>query len=146
MEYNIKNLINEDTLKKSIANNDDDYGKAIVQVAINVMEHLDSFEGDFNIGYSPDMTTPHGIICHCDTEGGITGFMAGAARNITANCHILGWKFYLADVISPFSLEDEEMHEKLAKNLTDAGLASKDEVKECIKGLIERYRAANPEK
>ena len=76
----IKGLINKEALQASIDNNNDPYGKACVDVAINVMKHLDNFEGEFNIGYNPDMTTPHGIICKCDDQGGITGFMAERGR------------------------------------------------------------------
>jgi hypothetical protein len=116
----IKGLINKDALQKSIAANQDGYGGACVNVAINVMKHLDDFDDDFNIGYNPDMTTPHGIICKCDDQGGITGFMAGAARNIVANCHILGWKFYIADVLSPYDIDRNEAIEKAIKSVVDA--------------------------
>lgn len=136
----IKGLINKEALQKSIDVNTDGYGGACVNVAINAMKHLDDFEGDFNIGYSPDMTTPHGIICKCDDQGGITGFMAGATRNIIANCHVLGWKFYLADVLSPYNIERDEDIEKAIKNVVDAKLISYDEAKTYTTELIERYK------
>lgn len=141
MKYNIKNLINEDVLQKNIELNQDPYGKACVQVAINVMEYLDNFKGEFNIGYSPNMTTPHGIMCECDDQGGITGFMAGAARNMVAICHTLGWKFYLADVLSPYDLDKHDRHEEVANIISDAkGVnVSFDEAMEYINGLVERY-------
>jgi hypothetical protein len=137
----IKGLINKDALQQSIDINQDDYGGACVNVAINVMKHLDSFEGEFNIGYSPDMTTPHGIICKCDDQGGITGFMAGAARSIVAKCHVLGWKFYIADVLSPYSIEREEEVEKAIKNVVDAKLISYNEAKTYATDLISRYKS-----
>jgi len=141
-DYNsIKGLINKDTLQKSIGANTDGYGGACVNVAINVMKHLDDFDGEFNIGYNPDMTTPHGIICKCDDQGGITGFMAGAARNIVANCHILGWKFYLADVLSPYDIERDEAIEKAIKNVIDAKLCKYKEAKAYTNDLIQRYKA-----
>lgn len=136
----IKGLINKDVLQKSIDVNSDGYGAACVNVAINVMFHLDDFDGNFNIGYHPDMTTPHGIICACDDQGGITGFMAGAARNIVTQCHILGWKFYLADVLHEHNIEDEEYIEKVIKNLVDANLVEYDEAASYIIKLIKRYK------
>lgn len=137
----IKGLINKEALQKSIDVNTNGYGGACVNVAINVMKHLDDFEGEFNIGYNPDMTTPHGIICKCDDQGGITGFMAGAARNIIANCHVLGWKFYLADVLSPYDIEKDEDIEKAIKNVVDAKLTSYDEAKAYTTDLIARFKS-----
>jgi len=137
----IKGLINKDALQKSIDANTDGYGGACVNVAINVMKHLDEFKDEFNIGYNPDMTTPHGIICKCDDQGGITGFMAGAARNIIANCHVLGWKFYLADTLSPYDIERDEDIEKAIKNVVDAKLVSYDEAKAYTADLIKRYKS-----
>ena len=137
----IKGLINKDALQKSIDANTDGYGGACVNVAINVMKHLDDFEDDFNIGYSPDMTTPHGIICKCDDQGGITGFMAGAARNIIAQCHMLGWKFCLADVLNQYNIERDEDVEKSIKNVVDAKLVDYKEAKSYTNDLIQRYKA-----
>ena len=137
----IKGLINKDALQKSIDANTDDYGGACVNVAINVMKHLDNFEGEFNIGYNPDMTTPHGIICKCDDQGGITGFMAGAARNIVANCHILGWKFYLADVLNQYNIDNKSDIDKYIKNVVDAKLVDFNEAKSYTDDLIQRYKA-----
>lgn len=137
----IKGLINKEALQKSIDANQDGYGGACVNVAINVMEHLDNFEGEFNIGYNPDMTTPHGIICKCDDQGGITGFMASAARNIVAQCHKLGWKFYLADVLNQYNIEREEDVEKSIKNVVDAKLCNYEEAKSYADDLIQRYKA-----
>lgn len=137
----IKGLINKDALQKSIDANQDGYGGACVNVTINVMKHLDSFEGEFNIGYNPDMTTSHGIICKCDDQGGITGFMAGAARNIVAQCHVLGWKFYLADVLNKYNIERNEDVEKSIKNVVDAKLISYDEAKAYTTDLISRYKS-----
>jgi hypothetical protein len=138
----IKGLINKEALQASIDNNKDSYGGACVQVAINVMKYLDSFEGEFNIGYNPDMTTPHGIICKCDDQGGITGFMAGAARNIVAQCHKLGWKFYLADVINQHMLEDNDQLEKAIANISDSenGIIDEDSARKYVAELIERFK------
>jgi flavodoxin len=145
MKYNIKKLINKDILDKQIEINSDDYGGAAVQVAVNVMEFLDNFEGEFNIGYSPDMTTPHGIICECDDQGGITGFMAGAARNIVAHCHEFGWKFYLADVISQYDIDDEGHIDKCVNNvmnLENIEVSEKDVI-EYVQGLKSRFLQKN---
>jgi len=46
----IKGLINKESLQTSIEVNKDGYGSACVNVAINVMKHLDDFQGEFNIG------------------------------------------------------------------------------------------------
>ena len=137
MKYNIKKLINKDILDKQIEINKDGYSSACVKVAINVMEFLDNFEGEFNIGYSPDMTTPHGIICQCDDQGGITGYMAGAARNIVTHCHELGWKFYIADVINIYNIDDDETIEKIVNDvvIADTINVSEKEVREYIVGL-----------
>jgi hypothetical protein len=137
----IKGLINKDALQKSINANQDEYGAACVNVAINVMKYLDDFDDDFNIGYHPDMTTPHGIICKCDDQGGITGAMAGFARNIVSKCHILGWKFYIADVLSPYDIDINEDIEKAIKNVVDAKLVDYKEAKSFTDSLIERYKA-----
>lgn len=137
----IKGLINKEALQKSIDANQDGYGGACVNVAINVMKHLDGFDDEFNIGYNPDMTTPHGIICKCDDQGGITGFMTGAARNIIANCHILGWKFYLADVLNEYNIERNEDVEKIIKNVVDAKLCKYEEAKSYCNDLIARFKS-----
>lgn len=139
---NIKGLINKEYLDKQIEVNQDEYGSACVNVAINVMKYLDSFDKEFNIGYHPDMTTPHGIICECDDQGGITGFMAGAARNIVAICHELGWKFYLADVISSYDVDDDQrINEKIENILNCKDLTlNEQEVRDYVKDLIKRYK------
>ena len=87
------------------------------------------------------MTTPHGIICKCDDQGGITGFMAGDARNIVANCHILGWKFYLADVLNQYNIDNKSDIDKYIKNVVDAKLVDFNEAKSYIDDLIQRYKA-----
>lgn len=137
----IKGLINKEVLQKFIDLNTDAYGAACVNVAINVMKHLDDFKGEFNIGYSPDMTTPHGIICKCNDQGGITGYMAGAATNIVARCYVLGWKFYLADVLNSYNIDNNEEIEKYIKQIVDARLVNYDEAKKYTTELIKRYKS-----
>lgn len=135
----INGLINKDALQKSIDANKDAYGSACVKVAINVMKYLDDFNGEFNIGYYPDMATPHGIICKCDDQGGITGFMASAARNIVAQCHKLGWKFYLADLLDPYNIDDSEEIDKYINVIVDSNLVGIDEANHYVSDLIKRY-------
>lgn len=145
MKYNIQKLINKDILDTQIEINNDGYGGACVQVAINVMEFLDSFDGDFNIGYHPDLTTPHGIICKCDDQGGITGYMASAAINIVTYCHELGWKFYLADVINKYNIDDNEQIDKFVDNVVNLEYidVSEKAAREYIEELRERSRKNN---
>ena len=143
-ELGIKGLVNPEALQKSIDGNDDGYGGACVQVAINVMKHLDTFEGEFNIGYHPDMTTPHGIVCACDDQGGITGFMAGAARNIVAVCYKDGWKFWLADVYSKYDIDDEGNIRDLDKRVGTLTRApdldvTEEQIRTYVQELFDRY-------
>ena len=140
----IKGLVNKEALLKQIEINDDGYGSACVNIAINVMMHLDNFEGEFNIGYHPDMTTTHGIICACDDQGGITGFMASAARNIVAQCYKDGWKFWLADVISSYDVDNTEALERYISNILKSELVSKKEAEEYVEELVARYKKNNP--
>jgi len=141
-KYNIKQLINKDLLDKQIEVNQDGYGGACVQVAINVMEYLDDFNQEFNLGYYPDLTTPHGIICHCDDQGEITGFMAGAARNIVTACHEKGWKFWLADVISVYDVDDSERKDSYIETLLKYNIPDLDEntIREYTNNLISRFK------
>lgn len=137
---NIKGLINKEDLLKSVDVNNDRYGGACVNVAINVMEYLDEFEGEFNIGYHPDTTTTHGIICKCDDEGGITGLMASAVRNMVARCHELGWKFYIADVLNKYNFENKDEIKEIIKNVIKADLASYKDASVYISELVERFK------
>ena len=88
------------------------------------------------------MTTPHGIICHCDDVGGITGFMAGAVRNIVTLCHEKGWKFYLADVISSYDIDVSDRLEKNIDNILKVDDLKLDEktVRDYVVNLIKRYK------
>ena len=140
--YNIRQLINPEVLNKNIVLNKDGYGGACVQVAINVMEFLDDFDQEFNLGYHPDLTTPHGIICHCDDQGGITGFMASAARNIIMVCHEKGWKFGLADVISIYDVDNQSKIDEYITKISNIDLLNLDEqtVREYADALIKRYK------
>lgn len=138
----IKCLINKELLTKYVnTNKDDGYGNACTHIAINVMRHLDNFKGEFNIGYSPDMTTPHGIICKCDDQGGITGFMAGIITNIVTKCYKSGWKFYLSSAISEYDIGREEHIEKYINNITATGLVSHEEAKAYVDSLIKRFKS-----
>jgi hypothetical protein len=70
-----------------VTNNTDPYGKAIVDVAREVMRLLDEREGDFDT---------HKIICEADDNikmGGITGFMAGCVAQMVSHCHSRGEEF-----------------------------------------------------
>lgn len=136
----IKGLVNKDELLKQIKINSDGYGSACVNIAINVMRHLDNFEGEFNIGYHPDMTTPHGIICECDDQGGITGYMAGAARNIVTLCYKDGWKFFLAGVVNPYNMDKPESIDEYIKSIVEANLVSKEDAEAYVKELVARYK------
>ena len=140
--YEIRNMrINQEIWNNFVTNNDDAYGGACVKVAENVMNHLDTFEGDFNIGYNPDMTTPHGIICKCDDQGGITGFMAGAVTQMVVLCHKLGWKFYLADKINSYNLNNEEDVANVIDKLVECKELdiSSQEAQSYVEGLKQRY-------
>lgn len=143
MTDEIKGLINPEIWQNAQDNNQDPYGGACVNVAHNVMKHLDTFEGDFNIGYNPDMTTPHGIICECDNQGGITGFMAGAVVSMVCGCHKLGWKFYLANHISSYDVDAKDRLDEVVDELVEAEHidVSKEEAEEYIEGLVGRYKA-----
>lgn len=139
----IKGLINREHLQKIIDTTQDGYGSACVNVALNVMEYLEDFAGEFNIGYHPDMTTPHGIICKCDDQGGITGAMAGMARNIVAQCYVTGWKFYLADVLNKYNIQRDEDIDRMIKQVVDAELCTHNEAKAYTEELIHRYNERN---
>lgn len=72
---------------KVLKNNQDDYGKACVDVARQVMVILDKDE---------DIGDPHSLICRaCEDvdEEGITGFMAGAVASIVSGYHSRGEDF-----------------------------------------------------
>jgi len=143
MSDEIKGLINEEGWNKAVeVNSADGYSMACVNVARNVMRYLDTFEGEFNIGYHPDMTTPHGIICHCDDQGGITGFMAGAARNMVACFHRDGWKFYLADAISEYDIDNPARYKKSIDALVNAENieVTREEAERYVQELVKRYK------
>jgi hypothetical protein len=71
--------------------------------------------------------------------------MAGAARNIVCICHELGWKFYLADVISSYDVNDDERVEKHIKNILNCKdlTLEEQEVRDYVKELIKRYKDKN---
>lgn len=137
----IKGLINKEVFQEVIDENNDPYGSACVNVAINIMEYLDTFTDQFNIGYHPDLTTPHGIICECDDQGGISGFMAAASRNMVAKYHEIGWKFYIADMINPCNINDIEDVENSINAVVEANLVSRNEAVAYTNDLIERYKS-----
>lgn len=142
----IRGLVNPGAWRNWQDNNKDPYGRACVKIARKVMEYLDGTEPfEYNIGYKPDMTTPHGIICHVDDEG-ITGFMAGMVRNMVAVCYRDGWKFFLADVISPYDVDDLQKIDRHIATVVDGDLGVKeDEVRRWTADLIDRWKEANPE-
>lgn len=131
--------INEHILEKQKDINSDAYRGACVAVVENVLNYLDTFEGEFNIGYYPDMTTPHGIICECDDQG-LTGFMARTVRNIVCICHELGWKFYVASLLSKCDLKNKELHNEIIYSLTENKHlnVTEKEIRDYIKGLFKR--------
>jgi len=149
MSDEIKNLVNEKAWEEYKQKNTDGYGRACIKIARRVMQYLDENPVEFNIGYHPDMTTPHGIVCHCDYDEGITGFMAGAVRQMVCICYKDGWKFWLADSISPVSVQDWHEEEGVPGDVTskvhtaiDKGHlvgVSKEEVDRYAAQLLERY-------
>lgn len=142
------NLINKETFEKWKDNNADEYGGACVQVAENVIKYLDEHPNiEFNIGYYPDMTTPHGIICDCDDAGGITGFMASFVNQMIAVCYKDGWKFWLACMISPITVKanNTEEIERIIEKITNSAIqgeiqATPREILHYSEDLIKRYK------
>lgn len=126
----IKGLVNKELWDRFVENNDDDpYGAAAVNVARNVMLHLDEHPDiEFNVGYHPDMTTPHGIICACDDQGGITDFQADCVRQAVTTVYKDGWKFFMAGALSPHSIMDpdrvHEVVEEVFKAIDDGTIAA----------------------
>ncbi|WP_461587226.1 hypothetical protein [Winogradskyella sp.] len=104
------------------------------------MKYLDNVSNEFNIGYNPDVTTPHGIICKCDNEG-ITRFMASAVRNIVAQCHVLGWTFFIAYVITPSNVNDCKRIEDTINEVVRINLINYVEAKLYTDNLIKRYNS-----
>jgi hypothetical protein len=142
-EHTSNTRINHHILESTKQKNQDAYGAACVQVAVNVMNYLDTFDEDFNIGYSPDLTTPHGIVCYCDDAGGITGFMAGCVRNTVTVCHTLGWKFYIADVLDAYSMDKLSAHDKIVNDLVECEHINitEPQIRDYIKELVTRYKS-----
>lgn len=80
-------ITKQDDWDKWVESNQDDYGKACVDVAREVMRYLDEREGDFDC---------HAIITEADDNikaGGITGFMAAAVAQMVSHCHSRGEEF-----------------------------------------------------
>jgi hypothetical protein len=142
----IRGLVDREAWANWNKNNKDPYGGCCVKIARRVMEYLDGKENlDFlNIGYSPDLSTPHGIVCHCDYDEGITGFMAGAVRTMVTTCYREGWKFYMGDVLSSYNIDNQEEIDKYITKVVEAELASEDEVRSWTTDLIARWKAENP--
>lgn len=80
-------IANQESWDKWVASNTDGYGGACVAVARNAMRLLD--EG-FELKEPNDT---HKLICQADDQGGITGFMAGAAASMISQCHSRGDEF-----------------------------------------------------
>lgn len=89
-------LKNESAWNEYVSNNKDSYGGTCINVAKRVMELLDEDPTPLEVGYYPNLHTPHGLICKADSDidaGGITGFMAGAVAQMVAQCHERGNEF-----------------------------------------------------
>ena len=146
--YESKNVVNAEVWESYQDKNSDAYGGCCIKITRRVMQYLDENPvSEFNIGYAPDMTTPHGIISHCDHDDGITGFMAGAVRNMIAACYLDGWKFFLADVISQYDVDNEDaVTEKIEKVYTaiDEGTvlcADREDVRSFVEAMLNRFKA-----
>ena len=113
----IKNIVDMDAWEEYQNKNTDPYGAACVTVARNVMLYLDENPTEFELGYSPNMKTTHGIICHCDTVGGITGFMAGYVTTMVSRCYKDGWKFLLADTLVGCNMTDEHIKKAIKSSM-----------------------------
>jgi len=90
------NLKNEQAWNEWVEANNDPYGGCCINVARRVMELLDEDQTPLHEGYSPDVHTPHGIICKADKDidaGGITGAMAGFVARMVCECHVRGEEF-----------------------------------------------------
>ena len=77
-------------------NNQDSYGKVIVDMAKKVMDVLDNDPTPLENGYYPDPHTSHTIITQVNRdsgEDGITGIMAAYMVQIVYSCHSRGKEF-----------------------------------------------------
>ena len=77
-------ITNQDAWGEYEKANADDYGKACVDVAREVMRLLDERPGKFD---------PHQIVCDADKEDDLTGFMAGCIAQMVSKCHSRGDEF-----------------------------------------------------
>jgi len=94
--------------------NTDGYGGACILVAREVFKILDANDDPLNIGYFPDMSTAHGIICKADEDseaGGITGFMANCVNQMVFWTHSRGAEFYLAYSINTYDMSESRLTE-----------------------------------
>lgn len=71
--------------EKWIKNNQDEYGKCIIDLSREVMQLLDNIE-EFD---SEDLI----LKADRDMKAGITGFMTGAIANVVVSCHSRGEEF-----------------------------------------------------
>jgi hypothetical protein len=79
--------------------NTDLYGKCCVDIAEEVMQHLDINKEPLSNGYYPKPNTAHTIIFQANDKlktGGITGFMANMIVDIVEKCHERGREFRLS--------------------------------------------------
>jgi len=79
----------KDEWENCVKINEDDYGKACVDVAREVMVKLDADE----------VFDAHQIICDADKSAGVdglTGFMAGCVAQMVSRCHSRGEEFKVA--------------------------------------------------
>ncbi|NCB03523.1 MAG: hypothetical protein EOM67_15430 [Spirochaetia bacterium] len=88
-------IVNQENLDRSIKANQDPYGKAVIDIAIKVMQYLDEDPTPLHRGYNPDIHTPHGLICKADEELnlGISGFQAGCVKSVIGFSHSRGKEF-----------------------------------------------------
>jgi len=83
-------IINQELWDDQIKNNQDDYGKAVIDTARKVMEYLDRLAPE-NSNYDV-----HDLICKADDEvdaGGLSGFQAGAVAHTIVEVHSRGQEF-----------------------------------------------------
>ena len=89
------NLKENKEWQKVVETNQDDYGKACVDVAREVMNMLSEDDTPLHEGYYSDKYTPRGLICIADKKvyGGITGLMERYVAQLVIKFHDRGEEF-----------------------------------------------------